>query len=151
MAPKDALTLGLGVLGLAWYYLCLLSVGWKPLPPGQPPNAFRQFMSLSITTIGVSLATFVGMLLGVNEVKEQVAEAVRANTRALSPAPSFAFPTLSSTDLQWIAGGLYVLSLLIALWLWRKGGDDTDPAVSNLAKSILGLIGGALSILLNLQ
>jgi len=55
-----------------------------------------------------------------------------------------------TTNLQWVSAGLYVLSLLIALWFWYRHGDKTDPAVSNLGKTLLGLLGGALAIVLNL-
>jgi hypothetical protein len=76
MTLQDALTIGLGVTGLSWYYVCLFGVGWKPPATGAASNAFRQFMSLSLTTIGVSLATFVGMLLGVRGASQSFQQQV---------------------------------------------------------------------------
>jgi hypothetical protein len=163
MSMQSILVFFLGVVGLVWYYTCLISIGYWPLEPGETADAFRQFMSLSVTTIAVSLATFVGMLLGIRGVSENARKGVKAlrgvgEAHAVAAQLSQASPILQgllegslTTRLQWSAAGLYVLSLLIALGLWWHGGDATDPAVSNLAKSILGLIGGALSIVLNLS
>jgi len=152
MTLQAALTLAFGIAGLSWYYVSLFGIGWTPPAAGSPVSAFRQFMSLSVTTIGVSLATFVGMLLGVRSVSESVQQSAPV-AAALDASPQLNWLVQGTwiTSLQWWAAGLYVLSLLIAIWLWRRGGDATDPAVSNLAKSLLGLIGGALSIALNLS
>jgi hypothetical protein len=159
---RDALTLALGVVGLAWYYYCLLAIGWKPRVHGQKDGSFREFMSLSVNTIGVSLATFVGMLLGLAQVTQQVTDRLQGEAAVAAPVAggaaaahvafsAFTLNALTLSQLQWIAAALYVLSLLLALWLWRRGGDATDPVVSNLGKSLLGLIGGALAIVLNLH
>jgi hypothetical protein len=152
MSLREFLTLAVGAIGLIWYYASLFSLGLNPLTSGQVPTAFRQFMSLSVTSIGVSLATFVGMLLGIQQVVGQINDAVNKAGVQLAPTNFQALAAINKllTGLQWWAAGLYVLSLVIALGLWKRGGDATDPAVSNLGKSLLGLIGGVFAILLNL-
>jgi hypothetical protein len=102
-----------------------------------------------VTTIGVALATFVGMLLGVHEVTTRIGATLRSELSSIDSTSILTTPW--TTDLQWWAAGLYVLSLAVALGLWWRGGDRTDPAVSNLGKSFLGLVGGVLSVIRNLQ
>ncbi len=148
MTLKEALVLGLGGAGLLWYYLCLFSVGLKPTKRGQQPSGFRQFESLSITTISVSLATFVGSLLGLKQRVDQVAAAAPSGASSGSASILQFIPRLSIANLQWASAGLYVMSLLIAIAFWYRERDDTDPAISNLGKSLLGLVGGALAIVL---
>jgi hypothetical protein len=156
---RDMTLLVFGAVGVIWYYVCLIVIGAKLLDGAPQATNFREFMSVSITTIGVSLATFVGMLLGLRAVAEEVragvgrlqsskgidagasAEVVRLNEFSNSAAGS---------TLQWLAALLYIASLLIAIYFWYRHGNSTDPAITNLAKSLLGLIGGALSIVLNL-
>jgi len=141
---QKALTMFIGAVGLVWYFVCLLVIGnrWSV----DPGNAtFRDFMSLSITTIGVALATFVGLILGFKVVSGQVKGVDQAH-----PGLEKVVKTTEITDVQWIVAILYILSLPIALYSWWLKGDDTDQAIVNLAKSLLGLVGGALSVLLNL-
>ncbi|MGH9769494.1 MAG: hypothetical protein ACREAB_18880 [Blastocatellia bacterium] len=151
MTLQSVLVLIMGSAGLLWYYVCLFNIGLRPLKPEETANAFRQFMSLSITSIGVTLATFVGMLLGVRSVSDTVKGAVEVSQSTI-PAPLVKQIIESglTTNLQWGAAGVYIVSLCIALWFWYRGGDRTDPAISNLGKSILGLFAGALTIVLNL-
>ena len=54
-----------GSIGIIWYVVCILLLGFRPIPPNR---AFYEFMQLSITTIGNALATFVGMVLGFERV-----------------------------------------------------------------------------------
>jgi hypothetical protein len=150
MSLKNALLLAFGAIGLLWYYICLFVIGLQLSSDPSVAN-FREFMSLSITTIAVSLATFVGMLLGFRGVSEQIQEGMRE----IQPDHKVArFAQIAQgtggSRLQWIAAGLYALSLLLALYFWWHGGDKTDSAIVNLGKSLLGLIGGALSVLFNL-
>lgn len=149
----EAIVLIVGASGLIWYYFSLFALGLKPLDPGQAAESFRQFMSLSVTSIGVTLATFVGMLLGVRSISN----AVKEETQTVSETVSSAAPQVQqlasgalTTNLQWYAAGAYVLSIFIALYFWWRAGDKTDPAISNLGKSLLGLVAGALAIALNL-
>lgn len=140
-----------GTIGICWYYLCLIVIGFK-LSNDASVEQFRQFMSLSITTISVALATFVGMLLGFRGVSEtiqqgieQVPQAQREGTSALALVAQVA----QGTSMQWWASGAYALSIAIAIFCWWTMGDQSDPAIVNLAKSLLGLAAGALSVLLN--
>lgn len=156
---RDVIVFCVGTLGIAWYYICILVIGAKPLAGKAPGSSFRQFMSLSITTISVSLATYVGMILGLRSVSDEIQKGVaRANAMAgaaTAAATAAAAPLREAAQvanpnaLQWGAAILYILSLVLALVLWWRGGDDTDPAISKLGQSLLGLIGGALSVLLN--
>ena len=149
MTLNNALVLIIGVVAIIWYYICLIGIGIHPLPIGTPADAFRQFMSLSLTSLGASMATFIGMLLGIRSISGTVRTEVAAtstDTPNLKQLAAGAF----TTSLQWWAAALYVVSLLVALWFWYHTGDLTDPAISNLGKSLLGLFGGALSIALNL-
>jgi hypothetical protein len=166
---QNILVVVIGTTGLVWYYICLIGLGRAPLGAGATIPTFRQFMSLSLTTIGVSLATFVGMLLGVRSVEESTAQVAQMAATAAESAQQAQVGVAAAaelirganelqqvaqaaltTQLQWWAAGLYVVSLLLALAFWWRGGDNTDPAISNLGKSLLGLVGGALSIALNL-
>jgi hypothetical protein len=149
MSLQQAVTLMIGGIGVVWYYICLLVIGaqWSVDPAAE---AFRDFMSLSLTTIGVALATFVGLLLGFRVVSEEVQQGVQQAvvTGGTSRLNSLA-ASIKGTAVQWAVAALYVLSLLLALYFWWLHGNKTDPAVINLGKSFLGLVGGALSVLLN--
>jgi hypothetical protein len=150
----EVVVLIVGSAGLIWYYVSLFSLGLKPLDVGQTADGFRQFMSLSLTSIAVTLSTFVGMLLGVrtvsNVIKEEAQAASGAAAQAVTPQVQQLASGALTTDIQWWAAAVYVLSILIALYFWYRNGDKTDPAVSNLGKSLLGLVAGALAIALNL-
>lgn len=63
LSLRDTIVTVVGSAGLLWYYISLITVGRKPLAPSETSTNFREFMSFSITNIGVKLATFVGMLL----------------------------------------------------------------------------------------
>jgi hypothetical protein len=146
MPLVELLILILGVVGLLWYYVCLVSVGLKPNPAGGPVGAYRQFESLSITTISVSLATFIGSLLGTTQAAHQLESQPQVPTP--SPVSGVVQSTLRASDLQWACAGFYVISLALAIFFWHREKDRTDPAISTLAKSLLGVVGGALSIAL---
>jgi hypothetical protein len=159
IALKVVLLNGLAIVGMLWYYICLLVIGFQT-SKDQSTTGFRQFMSLSITTISVALATFVGMLLGVqvisDEIKEgapHVATAAAANPPAVKTLNAAVKTATGGTlYIQWVASCLYVVSIVLALFCWWYRGDaKSDPAIVNLAKSLLGLVAGALSILLKLS
>jgi hypothetical protein len=147
---QHALTLFIGGVGVAWYYVCLVVLGLQTSV--DPSNAaFRDFMSLSLTTIGVALATFTGIILGFRAVSDEVREGVRqAGVGAAAIKLNAVATTVAGSFLQWAVAFLYVLSLLLALYFWWLFGDKAEPAIINLGKSLLGLVGGALSVLLNL-
>ena len=149
MSLRDALVIGMGAVAIGWYYVCLYAIGSHPPDATTAQDTFRGFMSLSLTTIGASLATFVGMLLGIRSVAESVKPEASAQNPATPQIQRLAGGGLTST-LQWVAAGLYVLSLLIAIWYWYQFRAKADPAITNLGTTLLGLVGGALSIMLNL-
>lgn len=149
--------IALGALGIVWYFICIFVIGLKRLADNPP---LRDFMSVSITTISISLATFVGMLLGLRGVGEQLTAGVNQvapNTGSGSAERAMGARTLTrlaqsteGTTLQWSSAILYLASLVLAIYFWYRGGPQTDPAITKLAQSLLGLIGGSLSVLLNL-
>jgi Na+/H+-translocating membrane pyrophosphatase len=144
MSFKDILVVLLAWAGLIWYYVSIFSLGRNPRDANQPQTTFQQFMSLSVTSIGVSLATYVGMLLGL----QSVSETAKFSFESVAPEVRRIIEGTLVSNLQWCAAALYVVSLFCALYFWKRGGDKTDPAVSNLGKSLLGLIAGALAIAL---
>jgi hypothetical protein len=146
---QQTLTILIGGVGVVWYYACLVVVGmqWSVAPENA---SFRDFMSLSITTIGVALATFVGVLLGFRVVSDQVTQGVRQGTPTDETKNLSRIATSNKGSfMQWGVAVLYVVSLLLAVCFWWLKGDKADPAIINLGKSLLGLVGGALSVLLN--
>jgi hypothetical protein len=130
----------IGVLAIGWYYLCLLYLAFlQPSATADDPTGFREFMALSVSTLSGTLATFVGMLLGVQTASSQTSE--NKVTAFLAQTPI--------SKLQMAAAIAYVVSLVIALvaWGWNQQGADTT--IVALARSFLGLIGGALAVVLN--
>lgn len=184
---RDVFLIVVGGVGLAWYFLCLFSLGVHP--PGAAPTAFRQFQGLSIATISAILATFVGLQLGIKAAEADADTAAAAagsvvdtttKLRASAPPGAKADPDLvrrldavekqaeaakkgaeqtaaASARLRyfrWGACSLYLLSLCLAVgfWWWhRNGNPDPDPAVVNLARSLLGVLAGALAGVLAVQ
>lgn len=143
-----------GGLGLAWYFVCLFWLGLKNTPPGGATTTFHGFMALSLTTIATTLATFVGMLLGLSTVSDSVRGAATAaaqagETQSAQNAQAVVAAVISP-GLQWWAAGLYVSSMVIALVMWARNQDNIDPAVSNLGKSLLGFFVGIFTIAFNL-
>ena len=133
--------------------LHLLVSSWdKADPQGSQANEFRQFQALSVTTISVSLATFVGFVIGLKG-KEHIpsssaesAPTVDAGASSDSGVLAKIADAASFADLQWWSAGLYVLSLVLALWFYYRTQDTTEPAITGLAKSLLGFVDGVLSI-----
>lgn len=156
MTLRDVVLLAFGSVGLIWYYVCLVVIGLGKLTSSnQAP--FREFMVLSITTIGVTLATFTGMVLGLQGVvsdatAKQVDAAVAAGKDAAEAKAAIVSenPRLQASVFQWSAVGLYLASVVLSLFFWWRGAAATDPAVAHLGKSFLGLVGGALTVILNL-
>lgn len=148
MTIKDYIIISVSIIGLIWYYLCIIALGWKPAEKDTPAAGFRTFMSLSVTTIGTSLAAFFGMLIGLKTVSGSF-EGVQDGSAAVQNA-AHAVNTALSGSLQWVAAGLYVLSLVLGLYFWWRGDARTDPAILNLGKSFLGLIAGVIAIALRI-
>ncbi len=159
---RSGLIVSAGAIGLLWYYICLCDMGFHPTPQGQTATGFRQFQSLSITTISVSLATYVGYAIGLpsvqsvtdnaNKIADAAVAAVPAASaasaaQAAASAVSASIPTVSA--LQVGSAAMYVVSLLVAVGFYWKSKDETEPAVTGLAKSLLGFVAGVFSIALN--
>ena len=167
----------IGSVGMVWYFVCLILVGLWPRA-GAARTGFDEFMGISITTISVSLATFVGMLLGLQKVSRDINQGIERSAQASASVSSKEDVKFSESEtrdssstrtvvgadlgglqkvadkssgsqIQWAASGLYVLSLLIAVCFWYFNQTNSDPAIINLAKSLLGLVGGTISVLLN--
>lgn len=130
---KDWLIFIAGVAGLAWYYLCLFDLGLHPTAANTQAGGYRQFQSLSVTTISVSLATYVGYVVG-----------LPSSTAAAGGAGNG-----SVGQLQVASALLYVASLLVAVFFYARTKDQTEPAITGLAKSLLGFVAGVYSISLN--
>lgn len=167
---RDVVLACIGITGILWYYACLIQIGWRPLPSDPPPTNFRAFQSLSVTTIGVSLATFVGMMLGIQSVaanvqknadvavkkmeeknqakpdQQQDEEAIQKNVEAFRHAAGIG--SAMKYWVQWSAVIAYVASLFLALFFWWRSGNETDPVISNLGRSLLGLFAGSSAVLL---
>jgi hypothetical protein len=123
----------IGVIAILWYYYCVFAIGFHwPIAS----ESFREYMSLSVSTLGGTLATFVGMIFGVQTVKTIKGNAMEG------------FPL---TVLQWLATIAYVVSLIVAMFAWYRTSppNEVDPVIIALAKSFLGLVGGVLVVGLN--
>lgn len=157
MSMQELLIRVIAVVGLAWYFICVFHLGLRPTPRDKQANGFRQFQALSVTTISVSLATFVGFVIGLKG-KEHIpnstanappsVDAASGASDSSSGVLSQVFNTASFADLQWWSAGLYVVSLVLALWFYYRSQDGTEPAITGLAKSLLGFVAGVLSIAL---
>jgi heme A synthase len=149
----------ISIIGLVWYYLCLLHLGLKPTPKDQTPNGFRQFQALSITTISVSLATYVGFVIGIKGTSHLPAspsgEPGNSGSNAASQTSSGLLDQIANShgfdDLRVLSAAIYIFSLVMALWFYYRKQDETEPAITGLAKSLLGFVAGVLSITLGLQ
>ena len=95
-------------------------------------------MALTIVVIGGTLATFVGMVIGRGLLPQADADAPPAEVSSVS-------------NWQSAAAYAYLGSLVLALLFWWGNGDACDPAVANLGQSFLGLVGGALTVMLNVS
>lgn len=133
-----------GTCAIGWYFICLYYLGFlHPQPDADVDETFRQFMATSITTISGTMATYVGMILGVKSA---------ASDPNASPASRVLH--LRTTPISWlqaIAAIVYVASLVVALFAWWKSFPKPDPTVVALGKSLLGLIGGVLAVILNVN
>ena len=162
---RNLLIAAVGIIGLTWYYLCVIDLGMRPTNVGDQASGFRQFQALSITTISVSLATYVGYVVGIPlqavaapdaiPILGAIADAASASASSASAASGITKAILSNAKpgrvslLQWLAAALYVVSLVLAVWFYSKTKDGTEPAITGLAKSLLGFVAGVFSLSLN--
>ncbi len=138
---RSGLISAVGTIGLLWYYLCVIDLGVRPTSRGDTAGGFRQFQALSVTTISVSLATYVGYVVGIPLNGDA--------TAAPLAAAAGAAPLARVSMLQWLAAALYVMSLVLAIWFYAQKKDATEPAITGLAKSLLGFVAGVFALSLN--
>jgi hypothetical protein len=83
MDSRTIVLVVLGVIALGWYYYCLIAVGLRGKK--DKPTQYEQFQGWSVTNISTTLATFVGLVLGLKgfEVETQKSKEAAA---ALQPA-----------------------------------------------------------------
>lgn len=158
LTPREWVVGSLGVTALLWYLACLIVLGSRPwpIPPPPPPPdpvSFYEFMSLSLTTIGATLAAFVGVVLGIQTVAK-LSSRPAAELRSSLPTEIQQYmkdvdTATTVSNFQWATVGLYVVSLLVALVFWGIYGEQAHEAIRSLGKSLLGLMAGALGIILN--
>jgi predicted transporter len=109
---------------------------------GKPKN-MPAFLSRTVTTIGGILATNLGAVLGINVVR--------------SNSPAFRIVQVPTTEvLQNAAAILYLVGLLAALlfWAFKAFKEDPDvvvPTLPELSLTLLGVIGGALAVIIGLS
>lgn len=137
---RSGLISAVGTIGLLWYYLCVIDLGVRPTSKGDTASGFRQFQALSVTTISVSLATYVGYVVGIP---------LNGDAAAAPLAAAGAAPLARVSMLQWLAAALYVISLVLAIWFYAQKKDATEPAITGLAKSLLGFVAGVFALSLN--
>ena len=146
--PRDKLLFTIGATAIAWYFLCITLIGFEivtersvvPVATSTTngPNKvdLRQFMEFSITAISGTLATYLGMVLGLGQTQANPGQQAQQQI----------------STMQKTAAWLYFGSLIYALALWGYfySENKTPPEViTSLGQSILGLFGGALAVLLN--
>jgi hypothetical protein len=134
----------IGTCAIGWYFICLFYLGFiHPQPGADVDETFRQFMATSITTISGTMATYVGMILGIKSAVSDPKASPAARVLHARTGPI--------TWIQAIAAIAYVASLVIALFAWWKSFPKPDPTIVALGKSLLGLIGGVLAVILNVN
>jgi hypothetical protein len=139
---RDKLLIAIGALAISWYFVCIVCAGCTDVDGDAISKDMRQFMSVSITTISGTLATYIGMLLGFGSALR------RGGGDAQPSEQAAAVPQI--TRMQAVAAVAYVVSLVVALGIWLATDEkNLDPAVINLGRSILGLFGGVLAVILN--
>jgi len=143
---RDKLLIVIGALAISWYFVCIVYAGCTDVNGDAISKDMRQFMSVSITTISGTLATYLGMLLGFGSALRRGRDGEQPSEQTSEPAA--AVPQISR--MQAVAAVAYVVSLVVALGIWLAT-DETklDSAVLNLGRSILGLFGGVLAVILN--
>jgi hypothetical protein len=144
MKPIDTLLLAIGGIAVALYFgaICYAGAAGLHAADETKPVTIPEFVALTITTVGGTLATFLGMALGFKQASGATRGAAEAVTRVL--------------ELSWpqtIAAWAYIASLVLALGFWAFSGfaASTATVIETLAKSILGLFGGALAVVLNVR
>lgn len=143
----ESLIKGVGLLAFIWYYVSLLYVGFGAHAPGET-DSLREYMAVSITTISSTLATFIGMAFGFQQVKSKA----KAQQRTPDHAETAALNNLMPLSAWQTAAALaYIASLVFALVIWWWLGEKCDPVIQNVGRSFLGIVGGLLAVVLNVR
>ena len=144
-STRDMLLFTIGGSAIVWYLLSITFVGFEFVTPtevasGASPTGtnmdLRGFMEFSITAISGTLATYLGMVLGLSQKQGD-----NPNSSEIS-------------TMQKVAAWMYFASLIYALGLWGRSyfyEESVAIVISSLGQSILGLFGGALAVLLNTE
>jgi hypothetical protein len=141
----------LGIFGAIAVLLYLAGVIYAgALSYDNPKAEVPQVVDYYVTSASTTLATFLGMLLGFRVAAPVIGE------KADVPRTELPAPIRQTIDLDWfqvIIAIVYFLSLLIALGFWGYHNflADAMPLLRNLTMSLLGIIGGALAVLLNVR
>src|SRR5258708_17768540 len=107
---RDKLLIVIGALAISWYFVCIVYVGCTDVNGDAISKDMRQFMSVSITTISGTLATYLGMLLGFGS-------ALRRDRAGEQPSEQAgAVPQISR--MQAVTAVAYVVSLVVAVGIW---------------------------------
>ena len=135
-SDTNTILLAIGGIAVAAYYGAILYAGIVSV---QSAPAVPEFVSILITTVSGTLATFLGMALGFKQAQASVNEVEK-----VAPVLKLSWP-------QALAAWSYVGSLVLAAAFWAYCGfsETTAVIIQTLAKSLLGLFGGALAVLLN--
>jgi hypothetical protein len=147
MTMKRSLVVFVGSIGMIWYFACLFLIGLDGIK--EDSQSFREFMSISLTTIATALATFVGAILGIKFIGDEIKKDKNGQPKVLSDRLSLIKDLANGTIFQWVAAFAYVISLIIAVILWWMKGDKADPTIISLGKSLLGLVAGVITALSN--
>lgn len=124
------------------FYACYLSLKKEPKPTEMPA-----FLASVVTSIGGVLATNLGAVIG-------FAIKVPGSTAAKNIGEPFAFFVYAAfTNLQITASYIYLLFLFIAATVWavKKFTGDANqivPVLPEMTKTLLGVIVGAMGIIL---
>jgi hypothetical protein len=139
----NVLTWGLGGGAIVWYYICIIYLGFlHPQPDPSIDEAFRHYLSSSISTLSTTLATYVGLIIGVQTASRAPG--------ASKVAAVFSSKVTPVTNVQGWAAISYLVSVFLAVGAWWYH-PEADPSIKALGSSFLGLAGGALAVIRNVN
>jgi uncharacterized membrane protein len=137
----NTILVAIGGIAITIYYGAIIYAGILSVRSPNTEPEIPEFLSILITTVSGTLATFLGMALGFKQ-----AHAATSSVQEVAKVLDLSWP-------QAIAAWAYVVSLVVAVgfWAYCRFSKNTALTIQNLAKSLLGLFGGALAVLLNVQ
>jgi hypothetical protein len=137
----NTILVAIGAIAITIYYGAIIYAGILSVRSPNSEPEIPEFLSILITTVSGTLATFLGMALGFKQ-----AHAAASSVPEVAKVLNLSLP-------QAIAAWAYVVSLVVAVgfWAYCRFSKNTALTIQTLAKSLLGLFGGALAVLLNVQ